>query len=116
MGSRFRGKGLKEGINVGTERSNPVQLLSGLSGIGSVGLSVPGPVGVPGFRVGGSFRSGVQPPTGAFGRACAQTPLAREVADIFCRDFVATKNSAMTVIDNSFRRKGLMSGRAGKAL
>ena len=31
-------------------------------------------------------------------RASARTPLARKVADIFCRDFVAPKNSAMTVI------------------
>ena len=30
-------------------------------------------------------------------RAGARTPLARGVADIFCRDFVAPKNSAMTV-------------------
>ena len=41
------------------------------------------------------------PPTGGFlkrSRASARTPLAREIADIFRRDFVAPENSAMTVV------------------
>ena len=41
------------GLNPRPERSNPVQLLSGYPGVGSVGLSGPGPVGLLGVRVGG---------------------------------------------------------------